>query len=207
MDALVYAAEVSHAQQLLNDVLDKAIENPANDLAAEVGKAQGQAVIAERRLQIIKSKLEAENSITGKQFPHGITAAFGNIQSEIRHRIADGSLTEEQFQPILNELNEHRKTYMTTLEAVFMKIQEVNKDLAHIQHSTASAVRRYAPTDVRFGMMGPVALSESEFEKWAWVSPNAYSDDLGKIRKAVLLAAYPEHVLQPAYSPDKIIHK
>jgi DNA repair exonuclease SbcCD ATPase subunit len=177
------AAEVDQARQRLNDLLNKALEKP-EELAAEVGKAQGMVTIAETKLQRLQAKLDVENSTPGKQFPSGITVAFQNVQAEIRRNIANGSLIEEEFQPILDELNEHRKAYMTMLEAVFIKMHEVNKSLAHIQHSTASAVRRYTDKDVSYGMLGPEALSESDFKEWAWVEKFTYDNDLYAIRKS-----------------------
>lgn len=174
------AAEVDTARQRLNAVLDKALENP-EELAAEVGKAQGMVTIVETKLQRLQAKLDAENSIPGKQFPNGMTVAFQNVQAEIRRKKADGSLLQEEF-PMLDEMNEHRKAYMTLLEAVFTKMHEVNKSLAHTQHATASAVLRYTETDVRFGMFGPEALSESDFKEWAWVEKFTYDNDLHTLR-------------------------
>jgi DNA repair exonuclease SbcCD ATPase subunit len=201
------AAEVDTARQRLNALLDKALENP-EEHAADVGKAQGMVTIAETRLQRLKAKLEAENRAPGKQFPNSITVAFQNVQSEIRRRIADGSLIEEAFTPILDELNGHRKAYMEKLEAIFMKMHELNKTLEHIQHSTASAVTRYTDKDVRFGITGPEVLSESHFKEWAWVYQYAYDEDLGKIRKRAMQSADPSTVLPPANVPkDKVTIK
>ncbi|NRR04573.1 hypothetical protein HP570_20370 [Brevibacillus sp. RS1.1] len=199
--------EVENARQRLNDLIEQAtdLENP-EELAVEVGKAQGMLTIAESKLNRLKAVLEVERNRPGKQFPNGITVAFQNVQSEIRKRINDGSLLQEEFQPILDELDEHRQTYMAKLEAVFIKMHQLNKNLSHIQHSTASAVTRYTGKEQRFGMLGPEQLSESDFNKWAWVEKYSYDNDLASARKAALKAVHPEVILPPPPTPPNVVY-
>lgn len=199
------AAEVMKARQNLNELLDKALDNP--ELAAEVGKVQGLLVIAEekqRRLQAAKLSEEA----AGANAPRDITVAMQNVQGEIRRLIHDGSLVQEEFQPLLDEINEHRQAYMEKLTAVLIKMHEVNKRLAHIQHSTASAVSKYTDKEVSYRGFGPEAVSESDFREWAWIYQYAYDEDLARIRKLAMHTADPSTQLAPApITPDKITLK
>lgn len=193
------ATEVEQARQRYNALLEKALEDP--ELAADVAKAQGMVTIVETKLQRLQEKLKAEK----KPYPDGMTVAFRNVQSEIRRRIADGSLLREEFQPHLDEMKEHMQAYMANLEAVFIKMHQVNKSLAHVQHSTASAVLRYTGKEVQFGLFGPEALSESDFKEWAWVDHYQYNSDLANIRKAALEEGSPEAKLPHAYSqPNEV---
>jgi DNA repair exonuclease SbcCD ATPase subunit len=195
------AAEVEQVRQRYNSLLEEALENP--ELAAEVAKAQGMVTIMETKLQRLQAKLDAEK----KQYPDGMAVAFMNVQAEIRRRIADGSLLREEFQPMVDEMKEHMQAYMANLAAVFAKMHQVNKSLAHIQHSTASAVLRYTGKDERFGIMGPEQVTESDFKEWAWVDHYHYANDLTAIRKAALEETSPEVKLPPVNIPNIITPK
>ncbi|NTZ19915.1 hypothetical protein EXW96_20895 [Paenibacillus sp. JMULE4] len=192
------AAEVEQARQRYNALLEKALEDP--ELAADVAKAQGLVTIAEAKLQRLWANLDAVK----KPYPDGMAVAFMNVQAEIRRRIADGSLLREEFGPMLDKMKEHMQGYMDTLAAVFVKMHQVNKSLAHIQHSTASAVLRYMGKEERFGLMGPELIKESDFKEWAWVDHYQYNNDLAAIRKAALEETSPEARLTPVYSPNVI---
>ncbi|MCY9666703.1 hypothetical protein M5X11_17510 [Paenibacillus alginolyticus] len=195
------AAEVEQARQRYNSLLEEALENP--ELAADVAKAQGMVTIMETKLQRLQAKLDAGK----KPYPDGMAVAFMNVQGEIRRKIADGSLLREEFQPHLNDMAQHRQAYLGKLATVLVKMHEVNKTLEHIQHSTASAVLRYTGKEVRYGLFGSEALSESDFKEWAWVYQNAYHEDLGKIRKAALEEAHPETKLHPVRSTPNVTVK
>ena len=194
-------AEVEQARQQYNALLEKALEDP--ELAADVAKAQGMLTIAETKLQRLRANLDAVK----KTHPEGMAVAFMNVQSEIRRRIADGSLLREEFQPMLDEMDEHRKAYTALLKAVLIKKEQLNKSLAHIQNSTASAVLRYTGKEERFGLMGAEQITESDFKEWAWVMQYAYDNDLTAIRKAVLEETHPELKLPPVRLPDNVTIK
>ncbi|MBJ6361117.1 hypothetical protein ACFOQM_07395 [Paenibacillus sp. GCM10012307] len=185
------AAEVDQARQQYNTLLEKALEDP--ELATDVAKAQGVIAISEARLQ----RLRANQDAGKKPYPDGMAVAFMNVQAEIRRRIADGSLLREEFQPLLDELDAHRQAYTAKLAAVFVKMQQVNQSLAHVQHTTANAVMRFTGKEERYGLMGPLALSESDFKEWAWVDHYQYTNDLSKIRKSVLEEVSAEVKLPP----------
>ncbi|TNJ64542.1 hypothetical protein FE784_19895 [Paenibacillus hemerocallicola] len=193
------AAEVEQARQRYNALLEQALDNPEK-LAAEVAQAQGMVTIAETKLQRLRVSLDAEK----KQYPDGMALAFMNVQAEIRRRIADGSLLREEFQPLLDETKEHMQAYMEKLAAVFVKMHQVNKSLAHVQRSTAIAVTRYTGKEAQFGLGGPETLSELDFREWAWVNYQQYADDLYKIRKAAMEETSPEVKLPPVYSPNEV---
>ncbi|ALS24052.1 hypothetical protein [Paenibacillus naphthalenovorans] len=183
-------AEAEQARQRYNALLEKALEDP--ELAAD---------IAETKLQRLRANLDAVK----KPYPDGMAVAFRNVQAEIRRRIADGSLLREEFQPLLDKLKEHMQGYTDTLATVFVKMHQVNKSLAHIQHSTASAVLRYTGKEERFGLMGPELIKESDFKEWAWVDHYQYNNDLAAIRKAALEETSPEVKLPPAYQMPNVL--
>src|SRR5690606_20028375 len=126
--------------------------------ALAVGKAQGRLAIAEAKLKRLESTLGGIEP--DKEPPNGIMGAMQNVQAEIRRRIRDGSLLNEEFQPILQELLEHRQAYMGKVTAVLVRMHELNKQLHHIQHSTANAVLQYTGKEERYGLTGPESISE-----------------------------------------------
>jgi hypothetical protein len=108
---------------------------------------------------------------------------------------------------MLDELDAQRQAYTAKLADVFVKMQQVNKSLAHVQHTTASAVMRYTGKEERYGLMGPLALSESDFKEWAWVEHYQYANDLSAIRKAALEETSPEAKLPPVRSTPNVTVK
>lgn len=187
----VAAAEVEQARQRYNSLLEEALENP--ELAADVANAQGIVTIMETKLQRLQAKLAAEK----KPYPDGMAVVFQNVKAEIRRKIQDGSLLNEEFQPLLDGMKEHMQAYMANLGAVFDKMHQVNKRLVHIQYSTSSAVLRYTGKEERYGLLGPEQVTESDFKEWAWVDHYQYSNDLASIRKAALEETNPEAKLPP----------
>lgn len=191
--------EVEKARKQYNSLLEEALENP--ELAAEVTKAQGMVTILETKLERLQAKMDAEK----KPYPDGMAVAFMNVKAEIRRKIQNGSLLCEKFQPMLDEMKEHMQAYSEKMGAVLVKMHQVNKSLAHIQHSTASAVLRYTGKEESFSIMGPEQVTESDFKEWAWVDYYQYANDLAAIRMTAMEETSPEGKLPPVRMLDDVI--
>lgn len=185
--------EVAAAQDALDKLVDKSIATE-EDLAAEIAQAKSRVTVAEAK----KSRIEAKQRQAAE--PHTVKPStnYVTVFSEIHTQIGTGQIFEA-FQPELDEINALREQYRKKVQAVLVKMHQVNKELSAISREAAQMERDMTGEDVNVRPLSP--LTESHFQPWMWVG-NDLPNEMYTLRKIALEAANPEAVLPPAkYAP------
>ncbi|MGG1599516.1 hypothetical protein [Paenibacillus naphthalenovorans] len=181
--------EVAAAQDALDKLVDKSIATE-EDLAAEIAQAKSRVTVAEAK----KSRIEAKQRQAAE--PHTVkpSTKYVTVFSEIHTQIGTGQIFEA-FQPELDEINELREQYRKKVQAVLVKMHQVNKELSAISREAVQMERDMTGEDVNYIQVSP--LTESHLQPWLWVG-NDLQNEMAVLRKAALQTAEPNSVAPAA---------